>query len=164
MDKLTNNRFAMVGRSYLSALSELVKSNEKDKRTLFNTLTQLRLSNKNSLGLHLPVNIGYGDTSWFYVYPKGKDPFEGKSQVDLKFATLDYMNRNNDFDFLQVTPSAMGVWQAYLYSIAPTLLPTIWHGGYISRTYIFSQEVLDNYLKYKCNEELSLEFITLIEK
>ena len=37
----------------------------------------------------------------------------------------------------------MGIWQGYLFSIAPTLLPTFWHGGYIRRKYIFSHKDLE---------------------
>ena len=32
----------------------------------------------------------------------------------------------------------MGAWHAFLLSIAYTLLPTVWHGGYERRTYILS--------------------------
>lgn len=140
---LAENRFTKVGRDYIEALSGLTKSNKEDKRALFNTLTQLRLSEKYSLGLHLPVSIGHGDTSWFYIYPKGKNPYIGFNEIVSKFTTLFHFRDDNDFEHLNVTPSAMGAWQAYLYCIAPTILPTEWHGGYIRRTYFFSLEALD---------------------
>lgn len=34
----------------------------------------------------------------------------------------------------------MGAWQAYLLYIAPTILPTFWHGGYIKREFFFDRE------------------------
>ncbi len=149
---LAENRFTKVGRDYIEALSGLTKSNKEDKRALFNTLTQLRLSEKYSLGLHLPVSIGHGDTSWFYIYPKGKNPYIGFNEIDSKFTTIFHMRDDYDFGHLNVTPSAMGAWQAYLYSIAPTILPTAWHGGYIRRTYFFSLEAVGKIPLYLCKE------------
>jgi hypothetical protein len=159
---LADNRFTKVGRDYIATLSDLAKSSEGDKRALFNTLTQMSLSEKKSLGLHLPVSIGHGDNSWFYIYPKGKDPYEGASNIELKFATLFHLRDACDFDDLYVIPSAMGAWQAYLYSIAPTLLPTEWHGEYIRRTYLFSLETLERILNHTCSlyERNEFELIT----
>lgn len=145
MDNIADNRFGMVGREFIKTLSKLVDNSDKDKRALFDTLSQLSLPENKSLGLHLPVNIGHGDNSWFYVYPKGNDPFEGFSPIDNKFATLFNKMNNNDFEYLRVIPSAMGAWQAYLYNISSTILPYYWHGGYEHRTYIFSLKDLDNF-------------------
>lgn len=144
MDYYADNRFGMVGRKFINALSIIANNSDKDKRVLFDTLSQLRLPKNKCLGLHLPSYIGHGDNSWFYIYPKGNDPLDGLSPIENKFASLFNKVNNNDFEYLQVIPSAMGAWQAYLYSISSTILPCYWHGGYEHRTYIFSQKDLDN--------------------
>lgn len=46
------------------------------------------------------------------------------------------------FEELTVEDSCDGAWQAYLLYSLWHILPTFWHGGYYSRTYIFSKEDL----------------------
>ena len=38
----------------------------------------------------------------------------------------------------------MGAWNAYLLDRAYTLLPTVWHGGYVVRSYIMTEKDLNN--------------------
>lgn len=46
----------------------------------------------------------------------------------------------------------VGIWQAYLLSIADTVLPRGWHGGYGRRTYIFSDKALKGLHHEECDK------------
>jgi len=55
------------------------------------------------------------------------------------------------FNSLTIPFDEMGIWQAYLLSIAPTLMPKDWHGGYSDRLYIFHLSTL-NSLPVSCSD------------
>lgn len=136
MGALTSNEYCMVGRAFLKTINLLVKEKESsDKCALFNTLDKIKLKEGFCLGLHLAQNTGIGDESWFYTYPEGK---KTTSQNDVLPPSLREGNAKVEFIDLTVEPSAMGAWQAYLYLIAPTVMPVFWHGGYICRDNLFS--------------------------
>ena len=98
--------------------------------SLFDVLDSLSLPAGFSLGLKLAGEVGIGDESWFYTY-QGKDPIDTFSCRAPNSSTL--------FKDIIVEPTVMGAWQAYLIFIAPTILPTFWHGGYIAREYFFDR-------------------------
>ncbi len=63
-----------------------------------------------------------------------------KSTLYVK--TSDGIDNYNYFEHIEVEDSLDGAWQAYLLYSLWHILPTFWHGGYDSRTYIFSKEDL----------------------
>ena len=136
MGALKENEYCIVGRAFLQSVKNLVKEKESsDKSALFITLDKINLEEGFCLGLHLAQQIGIGDESWFYTYPKGKKPI---SENNVLPPSLREGKSAEEFKGLRVEPSAMGAWQAYLYFIAPTVMPVFWHGGYICRDNLFS--------------------------
>ena len=64
------------------------------------------------------------------------------TEID-KYDDNEYEEEHTLLEHINVERTACGIWQAYLLSMAPTVLPTFWHGGYIRRTYIFSHKDLE---------------------
>lgn len=132
-----NNEYAKVGYRYMEVLDRIAaEKDQKDKSVLFETLDSMRLEDGFSLGIRLAEDEGIGDESWFYIYRK-----DGKIVYDDIPEPLDGeggFGMNHVF----VEKTKMGAWQTYLFSIASTVLPTFWHGGYIRRTYIFKHDDL----------------------
>ena len=141
LEEEQQNEFSKVGYAFLKAINKLVedKRNE-DKSYLFKTLDAMSLEKGYALGLKLPTNVGMGDESSFYTYPIDKEKKENNLDDMSEPLTL---SKDDTFNHIKVNRNAMGIWQAYLYDIAPTVLPTFWHGGYIRRTYIFSHKDLE---------------------
>jgi len=136
MGTIDKNEYCKVGRAFLKTVDQLVKDKESnDKSALFNTLDKIKLAEGFCLGLHLAQQVGIGDESWFYTYPEEKNNSSSEDD-DLPPCLKD--DKKDEFIGLKVEPSAMGAWQAYLYLIAPTVMPVFWHGGYICRDNVFS--------------------------
>jgi len=55
------------------------------------------------------------------------------------------------FTHLSIPFDQMGIWQAFLLHISPSMMPRDWHGGYGSRDYIFDLNILPN-IKIDCSE------------
>jgi len=55
------------------------------------------------------------------------------------------------FTHLSIPFDQMGIWQAFLLYISPSVMPRFWHGGYGYRDYIFDLNILPN-LKGDCSE------------
>lgn len=143
MERLATNMYAKVGRAFLKTINKVVKDKDgNDKRLLFDTLDKISLNDGFCLGAHMAEAVGMGDESFFYVYEKGNDPFADKDNLEMKIERM-YLKRDC-FSDLIVEPSAMGAWQAYLFHVAPTVMPVFWHGGYIRRYFIFSLSALRN--------------------
>lgn len=137
------SEYSKLGKAFLKAIKKLVEdTHTNDKRALFETLDQINLKEGFCLGLHLPCQVGIGDESWFYTYPEFENSY--KDMPDFFKKSNSWIDKINIFEDLEVNASAMGAWQAYLYSIAPTVMPVFWHGGYISRDFIFSMTDLDD--------------------
>ena len=134
------NEYAKVGRTYVKVIDKIVKDiNQPDKSYLFETLDCMQLEEGYSLGLRLAEKKGMGDESWFFTYRKDRGPEEYLSKLD--FISAKFEDRLQ-MEHIIVQATEMGAWQAYLYSIATTLLPVFWHGGYIMRKYIFAHDDL----------------------
>ena len=135
-----NNEYAKVGQDYIKVIEKIVKDiNQPDKSYLFETLNCMQLEEGYSLGLRLAENEGMGDESWFFTYRKYRGPGEYLNKLD--FISAKFEDRIQ-MDHIFVQNTEMGAWQAYLYSIATTLLPVYWHGGYIMRKYVFTHDDL----------------------
>ena len=151
MEILDRNELVRVGTDFLSAINRVVNdTNCRDKRELFNTLDKIILNKGLSLGLHLPDKIGMGDESWFYTYPEGHDPLENKDELKIRFEHQ--FSQKSCYDGLNIEPSAMGAWHAYLFYYSPTIMPVYWHGGYIKRIFIFSFATLHDVI-WRMNPE-----------
>ena len=99
-------------------MAETNKENIDDCR-LFEILLVYKTDPRYHLGLKLPETGSFGDICKLYTFD-------------------DEGNTYGIFDKIAVERSEMGAWNAFLLSIAHTLLPTVWHGGYERRTYILS--------------------------
>lgn len=136
------NVFGKLGRAYLKAIRKVLKTqNQNDKSFLFQTLDCMALEDGYSLGLRLAEKKGRGDESWFFVYETEKGPEEYLSQINC--ITAHFVNHIS-YDHILVQRNEMGAWQAYLYTVAITMLPVYWHGGYIVRKYIFKHDDLND--------------------
>lgn len=132
-----HNEYAKVGYRYIEVLNRIAaEKDQQDKSVLFETLDNMRLEDGYSLGIRLADNEGMGDESWFYIYRK-----DGKIVYDDIPEPLDGEG-GFGMSHVFVERTKMGAWQTYLFSIASTVLPTFWHGGYIRRTYIFKHDDL----------------------
>lgn len=142
IEEESHNVYAKVGQDYLKVIEKIVKDiNQPDKSYLFETLDCMQLEEGYSLGLRLAEHKGMGDESWFFTYQKHIGPEEYLNKLD--FITAKFEDRLQ-LDHIFVQKTEMGAWQAYLYSIAITLLPVYWHGGYIMRKYVFMLDDLAN--------------------
>ena len=104
---------------------EMAKTNNGniDECQLLEILLAYKTDPRYHLGLKLPEMNGFGDVCKLYTFD-------------------DEGNTFSIFDKIAVEPSEMGAWNAFMLSIAYTLLPTVWHGGYERRTYILSNQDL----------------------
>lgn len=108
----------VVGRSLVTLVEMEQYSN------FLKCLDKLSLPQGGSLGVDKAKHAGLGDKSNLFV------------QSNSEQANYNY------FEELTVEDSCDGAWQAYLLYSLWHILPTFWHGGYDSRTYIFSKEDL----------------------
>lgn len=105
----------------------IVKTSDlKDKGELFFRAKALKPKEGWKLGLKIADEntSDIGDESVFYIY---NDKGECKGV---------------DSGGILVQPTTMGAWQYYLLMTSPTIMPVVWHGGYICRTFIFTVDVL----------------------
>ena len=111
----------------LKSAIELAKTNKGniDDCHLFEILGASSNDIRYHLGLKLPKEDAHGDTCSLYTFN------------DQKW-------QDNIFDDIYVERSEMGAWNAYLLDRAYTLLPTVWHGGYVVRSYIMTEKDLNN--------------------
>lgn len=143
-----------VGREYIQEIERISKNpKQRDFSGIKKVLSALSLEEGWSLGLRLAEIEDYGDKSWFYCYQGGNDTYcqdyikKVKDGGDIAgfFQCNDYSPIYELFNHLNVQHSKMGAWQAYLLSEATSLLPTIWHGAYGSKKFIFYKEDLRSF-------------------
>lgn len=122
---------------FLAKIDYLAKRKDlKTKDSLFKVLVHIQLREGFHLGLKVAGKVGMGDESSFYCYYGKEDPILSGLPLSSHDHTLDAIL----FAGLDVEPSEMGAWQAYLLWMSPTVLPVFWHGGYIVREYFFDRE------------------------
>ena len=109
-----------LGKAYEMAKT---RTENIDECRLFEILLAYKTDPRYHLGLKLPETGSFGDVCKLYTFD-------------------DDGNTYGIFDKIALERSEMGAWNAYLLSIAHTLLPTVWHGGYERRTYILSLQDL----------------------
>ena len=130
-DIVEMNDYERKALEFIAKMDDIVQNKSQESiDSLFKVLDSLSLPAGFCLGLKLAGEVGIGDESWFYTY-QGKDPIETFGCRIPDSTTL--------FKDILVAPTVMGAWQAYLIYIAPTILPTFWHGGYIAREYFFDR-------------------------
>ena len=134
------NVYANLGKAYVKTIQNIADPQiQQTNDSLFRTLNCMKLEDGYSLGLRLATHQGMGDESWFFVYESEKGPQEYLNKMHSLTAKFE---KRVSFDHILVQRTEMGAWQAHLYSIATTLLPVFWHGGYICRRYIFTHDDL----------------------
>ena len=142
------NEIIKKGYDYIEVIKDI--SNGADPSLLFKVLDAISLEPNFHLGLRLAEEKGFGGKSWFYCYEGDIDTYKKNNTnpedpEEVFFSCYDKSEVFKIFDHLLVESSEMGAWQAYLLSVAMTMLPTWWHGGYFRRKYIFQIEDLWNH-------------------
>lgn len=139
LDEEQKNEFSKIGYAFVNELNRMAEYYKPAGGSLFYTLNCLSLEEGFTLKLKLAEQTGTGDTSTFYAIKEdqGEKPVIGIIPAP---ATLE----GNDLPlpYIKVKRNAMGIWQAFLMYVSRTMLPTFWHGGYITRTYIFGHNDL----------------------
>lgn len=122
------NIYSEKGREFHQLLSNKTtkETYKKNKTEVFEILSELSLANEYSIGLRLASSStnAIGDESSFYICTSSGEKDE------------------NFLKYIDVKPSPMAVWEAYLIKTSDTVMPVYWHGGYITRKYIFSKSDL----------------------
>lgn len=122
------NDFSVAGIQihHIITKSIVKTTNIKDKGEFFYRAKALKPKEGWKLGLKLADDntTDIGDESEFFLY-NSKDE-----------------RRKIDSGGILVQPTAMGAWQYYLLMTSPTIMPVVWHGGYICRNFIFTVEDL----------------------
>mgnify|MGYP007069877761 CR=1 FL=1 len=129
------NEFQRNGKAFVRAVNRIVSSGEQENLYQLNeTLNCFHLKKGFKFLLRIANHFGMGDESSFYTY-------NGKEDLIRILNKRPFINRHDvleEFEDIEIEPTAMGAWQALMYHLSPTILPTFWHGGYIRRTWIFS--------------------------
>ena len=146
-----------VGRAYIDALNKLDMNHPEDVAHILDILDCVHPDSGFHLGVYIEEPWRDGpvthkcDQSWFHCYqgkeePIMKRPYKHDGMV-YHYQNMCYLKFIFDFfNHLTIDQTSMGAWQAYLLSIAKTVLP--FSGGlyYTKRELIFSHDQL----KDKC--------------
>ncbi len=152
----TTEQYIKVGTEYIDALNKLDKNHPEGVAHILNILNCIHPDPGYHLGIYIekpsPVEAPTHmcNQAWFTCYTGNSDsiitqPYKNKDGGIYTYGKMSYLRFTFDvFNHLSVEPTAMGAWQAYLLSIAKTLLP--FSGGlyYTKRELIFSKEQLSN--------------------
>jgi hypothetical protein len=143
-----------VGRAYIDALNKLDRNQPEKVAHILDILDCVHPEPGYHLGIYIekpspneaPSHMC--DQAWFICYrgnhpPITRMPYRRKNRGVYNYGDMCYLRFTFDFfNHLSIKPTTMGAWQAYLLSIAKTLLP--FSGGlyYTKRKLIFSHEQL----------------------
>lgn len=161
-----------VGRAYIDALNKLDENYPESVSRILDILNCVHPDPDYQFGIYIeepspneaPSHMC--DQAWFHCY-QGKEksimkhPYKPSNGGYYHLGNMCYLRFTFDFfNHLSIEPTAMGAWQAYLLSIAKTLLP--FSGGlyYTKREMIFTNEqVKDIRLSFK--KERTIELMNL---
>ena len=145
---LQSEQCIYIAKNFCYYLHDLINNNNQFDN-LFDILNCLKLDNNYTLALHLATNKTFiGDVSWFYCYDGDTDIYCDKfnnpneDNDEAFFQCMGNLSEYKIFKHLNVEETEMGVWQAYLLSISPSLLPTYGHGAYRERKIVLEKEDL----------------------
>lgn len=143
-----------VGKAYIDALNNLSMDHPEKVAHILDILDCVHPEPGYHLGIYIekpspneaPTHMC--DQAWFICYrgnhpPITRMPYRRKNRGVYNYGDMCYLRFTFDFfNHLSIEPTTMGAWQAYLLSIAKTLLP--FSGGlyYTKRKLIFSHEQL----------------------
>lgn len=142
LKKENAEKLISLARSYHAKLQEVARG-KIDADELLNILYCVKLDQEYHLAIR---GIDYdtddiGDNSWLYCYLGNEKGYKRDVKFNGKRWPNDFINESYEvFYHISIEMSEMGAWQAYLLSVAPTMLPAVWHGLYNSRRYLYSQE------------------------
>ena len=145
-----------VGRAYIDALNKLDEDHLESVNRILDILDCVHPDPGYHLGIYIeepspdepPTHMC--DQAWFHCY-QGKEksimrqPYKEHNGGYYNLGDMCYLRFTFDFlNHLSIEPTAMGAWQAYLLSIAKTLLP--FSGGlyYTKRELVFSLDQLND--------------------
>lgn len=143
--RMKTEKMIKTARSYLQLLNEIIER-KKEVEMLLQLFTCLRLDDNYHLALKDVGLSGIGNNSWLYSY-KGNSfkDYSCDKAFDTEKWPDDFIKQSYEiFAHLIVKKTDTGAWQAYLLSIASTLLPAFWHGQYNNRKYLFSEEDVES--------------------
>ena len=145
-----------VGRAYIDALNKLDKDHPERVVHILDILDCIHPNPDYHFGVYIEMPSPNDapthrcDQAWFICYkgdysPIIKRPYQSKNGGYYNYGKMCYLRFTFDlFNHITIDPTPMGAWQAYLLSIAKTLLP--FSGGlyYTKRKLIFAYEQLKN--------------------
>lgn len=125
---MDTNEYGRIGQEFHDYL-ESIQTTNRPKSTYNQEVSKILtgLDFDGDLKMHFAEMRGSGDESWFYV------------GIDTENT---YANRDTLFNHIKAAPSKFNAWCVYLLMTSTTKLPTFWHGGYISREFIFANSDL----------------------
>lgn len=145
----TQEQLIKIGDTFIETLKAIPEDDKRfDWSSILWLLDSVTLEEDYHLGLRFAEDNGFGDKSWFYCYQGNKDTYLEDYNEKIKeygdFSPFNACYIHDEiydvFDHLKIEHSELGAWQAYLISIASTILPTFWHGTYLCRQMVFSEK------------------------
>ena len=145
-----------VGRAYIDALNNLKEDDPETLSPILDILDCVHPDRGYELGIVIEEPSPYApknhrcDQVWFFCYQGNLAPITRMTEImdnGCRYHLGDMCYLRFTFDFfnhLSIEPTAMGAWQAYLLSIAKTLLPFSGRLYYTKRKIIFSTEQLND--------------------
>lgn len=155
----TNEQLALVGEEFTEAIEDFDFERFDEITPLLKPLDKIALREGYVLDA-FKVGDKYGSTFQLYTcrrdaisvyepYTHRKDTNTSETDASISpyrdtmwiSGLLDHNAAKNIpsvFTNLSIPFTKMGIWQAYLLYIAPSLMPKDWHGGYGARSYIFN--------------------------
>ncbi len=116
--------------------------NLTDASFVFDILDKIKMEEGYSLQIIAARNSGIDDISRLVALPEDNDKPSVEMCMDSEF--------NPELHII-VEPSKEGVFQAQLLKFTTAWIPYFWHGGYSSRTFVFSEEILRSLEKKSSN-------------
>ena len=151
--------YISIAREFIQEIEVISKTRRPDNANVLSILSSLSLDDGWNLGIRFAEYEDYGDKSWFYCYQGDRDTYieDYRKRVEAGndrglnyfFQCESYAPVYELFNHLRVECSPMGAWQAYLLSEAPSLLPSIWHGAYHARDFVFCKDDIHFWLFMK---------------
>ena len=151
-----------VGRAYVDVLNNLKEDNPETLSPILGLLDCVHPDRGYELGVVIEEPSQYEttthkcDQAWFFCYLGRLMPITRKPYTfngcHYHLGKMCYLRFTFDFfNHLSIDPTPMGAWQAYLLSIAKTLLPFSGRLYYTKRKLIFSHEQLKeiNFVEWK---------------
>jgi hypothetical protein len=146
-----------VGKAYIDALNKLDMEHPEMVYSILNILDCVHTDSGYHFGIYIEEPAPFDapthacDQSWFHCYQGDEEPIMRRPDKSVgmvyHYQNMLYLKFIFDiFNHLTIDKTAMGAWQAYLLSIAKTVLPFSGMLYYTKRELIFSHDqIKDKY-------------------